>query len=487
MPPISAGFNPAQTIAQNRKSRRLPGKTYPAITFATIILAAFLMTAPAWGQTNYVITNASGNSNTERCLIFGGNNKEQFPTRYLWTTSQPEYCGFGSEKELLQNGQAVWNFTRIEGDNYIIRHSSPNGARSECLIFAGNNGDTFPSRYLWGAGANSFCGFPSKEELLRNKQAIWKVKSLDEQGLYIISHTSRDNTREQCLIFGGNGNETNPSRFLWGNGSGEYCGFQSKQELLRNKQAVWGIKRTDTGPDCKYKPFAYDNGPTGQPSWCGVCNNGGDLNTPRRQAPINIQNASPVSGLPQIIFNYADTALKNLENAHNLKVEGNGTISLENLGTYKLKEFHFHRPGEEAINNHRSAMVIHLVHETTTTHDSAVVSVLVEESTPVHPATPKATELIEKLIRNFPPPLVPRERVTVNAADLLPDGNRDYYRYSGSLTTPPCTEGVTFYVLKDPVFLPARQIEEFAKRYPSPNSRNIQETNGRSIEEKTSH
>jgi carbonic anhydrase len=457
--------------------------TSPAILFLGALLAILTATAPAWSQTTYVITNASGSANMERCLIFGGNNQERFPSRYLWTNSNPEYCGFSSEQQLLQNGQAVWNFTRIEGDNFIIRHSSPNGARSECLIFSNNNKDQFPSRYLWGSGANAFCGFSSKAELLGNKQAIWKLKALDDHGHYLILHTSSNNTRDQCLIFGGNGNEANPSRFLWGNGSGDFCGFPTKDELLRNKQAVWTIRRTDVGPDCKSKPFAYDNGPAGQPSWCGVCNKPGDIDQVRLQSPINIKDPKPTAGLPQINFNYENTPLKYLQNANNLKVEGNGYIVLGDLGKFKLKEFHFHRPSEEAVNNHRSAMVIHLVHENEA-HDYAVVSVLVEESPAADSATGEATELIEKLIQNFPPPLGPRT-VEINAAKLLPSGNRDYYRYSGSLTTPPCTEGVTFYVLKTPILLPRRQIDELARRYPSPSARDIQETNGRVIEEKT--
>lgn len=453
--------------------------------FASVIFMALLPVKPACGQITYIITNASGSSGLERCLIFSDNNRGQFPVRFLWTNSNPEYCGFSSQKDLLQNGQAIWNLTRIEADNYVIRHSSDDGAKSECLIFSGNNKEAFPTRYLWGTGGSAFCGFSSKAELLSNGQAIWKLKALDEQGRYIILHSSIDNTKQQCLIFSGNGNDTNPSRLLWGNGTGDYCGFPTKEALLANKQAVWTIKRTDSGPECKYQPFAYDNGPAGQPSWCGVCNSG-DLVIERRQAPINIRNAQPVSGLPQITVNYEDTSLKNIENANNLKVEGKGSITLGNLGTFKLKEFHFHRPSEEALANRRFPMVVHLVHENDL-HEAVVISVFVEESMPGKPVTENAAALIEKLIKNFPPPLVPVEGVTINANALLPPGNLDYYRYSGSLTTPPCTEGVTFYVLKTPIVLPARQIAAFADRYPSPSARNIQETNNRLIEEKTSN
>jgi carbonic anhydrase len=244
----------------------------------------------------------------------------------------------------------------------------------------------------------------------------------------------------------------------------------------QNKKA---IKSAHSDPSCKYKPFAYDNGPTGQPSWCGECNV--DLQTPKpTQAPINIQNARPDASLPAITFNYSARPLQYLANPQNLKVAGNGSITIGTLGTFDLVEFHFHRPSEEAIHNHRSAMVIHLVHQNAR-QETVVVSILVEEGpTP----TPDATKLIDELVKNFPPPLTPTAPPSIDAGNLLPPGARDYYRFAGSLTTPPCSEGLTFFVLKTPIYLPADQIMAFARRFPSPNARDIQETNGREIVEK---
>jgi carbonic anhydrase len=442
-----------------------------------LLLASALSPQLVASQTTYIMTNASGTVGTDRCLIFSG--RELHPARHLWTNANPEYCGFSNEQELLQNKQAVWRLVPITDDSYIITHSSSDVAPAECLIFGRNNTDQFPSRFLWGAPPNSFCGFPSKEELLRNKQAIWKLRALDRNRHYIILHSSRDNTRDECLIFNGNGNATNPSRFLWGPGTGEFCGFPSREALLQNKQAVWTIRSTESGSNCKYKAFAYDNGPTGQASWCGECN--ADLMIPRPfQSPINIQNARPDASLPAITFNYSATPLQYIHNLHNLKVAGSGSITIGNLGAFDLVEFHFHRPSEEAINNHRSAMVIHLVHENAR-KEIVAVSILVEEGPD---PTPRAKELIDALIRNFPPPDTPTTPPPINADNLLPPGSRDYFRFAGSLTTPPCTEGLTFFVLKTPIYLPAYQIMELARRFPSPNSRDIQDTNDREIVEK---
>ncbi len=477
MPRISRVTRPFHCLAARMGFR--PGTLHVRgmLSLMVLLVASVFSAQAAFAQTSYIITNSSGTGGANRCLIFGGNNQERYPSRYLWTTSNPEYCGFGSEQELLQNKQAVWKVVPIEQDSYIITHSSPDNAVSQCLVFDGDN--TFPTRYLWGAGQNAFCGFSSKDELLRNKQAIWKLRDLGGGRQYAILHSMKDGIRDACLIFSDNGNDNYPSLFLWGSGTGQFCGLDSREQLLSNKQAVWTIKNTDSGPNCKYKPFAYDNGPTGQPSWCGECNV--DLKIPKAlQAPINIANARPDSSLPAITFNYSDTPLKFLANAQNVKVAGSGSITIGNLGEFKLVEFHFHRPSEEAINNRRSGMVIHLVHENDK-KQNAVISILVEAGAD---PTPKARELISKLTRNFPPPATPPETVSINAGDLLPPNTRDYFSFAGSLTTPPCTEGISFYVLKTPIILPANQIEEFARRYPSANARDIQETNGRPILEK---
>ncbi len=237
--------------------------------------------------------------------------------------------------------------------------------------------------------------------------------------------------------------------------------------------------------ECAKEPFTYDNGPQGQSHWCGACN----LDTSKLQAPINIntKDAQPDGSLPSINFSgYKATKLVVSENVHTLKVDYKKGLSSITIGKeqFTLVEFHFHRPSEEAINNHRAAMVIHLVHANAAATAYVAVSILVEEGKPA----PKTEALVNTLIRYFPPPNgfqnVP-EGVDINAADLLPEGsfpeNHNYFRYGGSLTTPACGENVTFYVLKTPVRFSAEQLRQFERRYPFPNARNIQNTNGRPI------
>jgi carbonic anhydrase len=235
----------------------------------------------------------------------------------------------------------------------------------------------------------------------------------------------------------------------------------------------------------KHPLYAYDHGPNGQSTWCGVCNNAAQRHF---QAPINIPEGKPNPALPAIRFMGYDqpTSLKTtLENPNNLKLYTPvrpPLIEIPGLGRYDLEEFHFHRPSEEAVSNHRYPMVIHLVHKKAgcvTGQCAVVISVLVEEGQP----TAKTSAVLKVLFARFPPPAADGG-TPVEIDGLLPADhqNAGYYTFPGSLTTPPCTEGITFFVLKTPIKFSAAEIEEFARRYPLPNARDIQELNGRTVE-----
>ncbi|HEY6351238.1 MAG TPA: carbonic anhydrase family protein [Candidatus Angelobacter sp.] len=236
------------------------------------------------------------------------------------------------------------------------------------------------------------------------------------------------------------------------------------------------------------QPFAYDNGPAGQGTWCGPCNDG----SVELQAPINISSDVPASAQPPIEFlNYDTPTELNIypNNPYNLKIDYSAGVSAIKIGndTFKLKEFHFHRPSEEAINNRRYPMVLHLVHERSVCPlggpgCAAVVAILIEETPPEQPPRQDTTALLDVLFKNFPPPEGKRG-VSISVAGLLPDRFRDsgYYRYDGSLTTPPCTGDITFYLLKPRLRLSAEQIAQFERRYPSPNARDIQPLKNREI------
>ena len=163
-------------------------------------------------------------------------------------------------------------------------------------------------------------------------------------------------------------------------------------------------------------------------------------------------------------------------NAHRLSpslfAPGN---SIEVMGRrYELAQFHFHRPSEERIDGRQFDMVVHLVHKDPEGR-LAVVAVLLERGS--------AQPVVQKVWNNLP--LEKGEEVpardTLDLAALLP-AERSYFTYMGSLTTPPCSEGVLWMVMKQPVTISPEQIGIFARLYPM-NARPIQSAAGRLIKE----
>jgi len=141
---------------------------------------------------------------------------------------------------------------------------------------------------------------------------------------------------------------------------------------------------------------------------------------------------------------------------------------------YELVQFHFHRPSEERINGRQYDMSAHLVHKDADGR-LAVVAVLLERG--------RDQALVQTVWNNLPlekgEPL-PAPGV-LDPSQLLPT-DRAYFTYMGSLTTPPCSEGVLWMVMRQPVQLSANQIGIFSKLYPM-NARPIQAGAGRLIKE----
>jgi carbonic anhydrase len=163
--------------------------------------------------------------------------------------------------------------------------------------------------------------------------------------------------------------------------------------------------------------------------------------------------------LPAIEFDYKDSPLHIIDNGHTVMINYAAGSSIR-VGDkrYELKQFHFHRPSEEMIKGRKYAMTLHLVHAAED-GSTAVVAVLLQQG--------GDNPLIDELWED-----VPKEKekealldsVQINATRLLP-ADRGYYTFTGSLTTPPCTENVTWYVLKHPITVSPEEIREFSKLY----------------------
>jgi carbonic anhydrase len=193
----------------------------------------------------------------------------------------------------------------------------------------------------------------------------------------------------------------------------------------------------------------------------------------RTQSPIDIKGAK-TGDLPPLTFDYQAVPLNIIDNGHTIQVNyAPGSTLTVGEKTYALKQFHFHHPSEEHVNGQGFDMVAHLVHADAQ-GNLAVVAVLLKKGS--------SNSLLETVWKNIPAEkekAVDVAGVSLNVKDLLPPGH-GYYTFPGSLTTPPCSEGVTWYVLKEQEALSADQLATFAKIYPM-NARPIQPLNGREL------
>lgn len=203
------------------------------------------------------------------------------------------------------------------------------------------------------------------------------------------------------------------------------------------------------------------------PDWeaCGVG---------QAQSPIDITEAQPVS-LTDIDIAYSDSAINIFNNGHTIQVNyDEGSSITYNEIDYQLLQFHFHHPSEHTVGGIPAAMEIHFVHRSAN-GELAVIGVMLvvgdntnDAYAPVFDHLPAEMGEPEAL-----------EDMSINAADLLPDGAL-FYTYNGSLTTPPCTEIVRWLVMVEPVVLSLEQVEAFGAIFEL-NARPVQPLNNRDL------
>jgi carbonic anhydrase len=226
------------------------------------------------------------------------------------------------------------------------------------------------------------------------------------------------------------------------------------------------------------KPFHSDTwsyeGETGPANWGRINKAWTKCGSGARQSPIDIRDGMKVE-LEQISFDYKPSSFSVTDNGHTIQVDvaGGNYLNVQNR-QYELVQFHFHRPGEERINGKSFEMVVHLVHKDAE-GKQAVLAVLLERG--------RAQSTIQTVWNNLPLEKhdVIRPTIVLDLAELLPE-KRDYFTYMGSLTTPPCDEGVLWMVMKNPVQASPAQMALFSRLYPM-NARPVQASAGRVIKE----
>jgi carbonic anhydrase len=192
-----------------------------------------------------------------------------------------------------------------------------------------------------------------------------------------------------------------------------------------------------------------------------------------RQSPIDIRHPQKAD-LPAIQFDYKLSPLHIIDNGHTIMINyAPGSFIRVGGKQYELKQFHFHRPSEEKVNGHAFAMVVHLVHADSD-GNLAVVAVLLNKGTD--------NPLVRELWNDLPKEKEKEEaleQVQIDLTQLLP-ASRGYFTFPGSLTTPPCSENVTWFVLKQPVTISAEEVGRFSTLYHN-DARPTQSLDGRVV------
>jgi carbonic anhydrase len=220
----------------------------------------------------------------------------------------------------------------------------------------------------------------------------------------------------------------------------------------------------------KGKSWGYI-GKEGPENWGNLSEDFSVCQTGKSQSPVNLQSAIDADLTP-LKIDYKDTPLRIINNGHTIQVnyQARSTLILDDE-PYELLQFHFHNPSEHKVEGKTLPMELHLVHKSKK-GSLAVIGVFLEKG--------EANPTLQKIWQEIPMKKGSERtisKININASDLLPE-NKDYYRYFGSLTTPPCSETVNWIVLKEPVEISDSQVQKFAKIFPM-NARPVQEVEQR--------
>jgi carbonic anhydrase len=198
----------------------------------------------------------------------------------------------------------------------------------------------------------------------------------------------------------------------------------------------------------------------------------------KAQSPIDIVSPElTLKGtLGKPVFTYRKTRFEVENNGHTIELvplSAGNSITLDDE-SYELRQFHFHAPGEHLIDGGSFAMELHLLH-TSARGNTAVVGMMI---------TPGAyNETLRGIFENLPGEITGEGKAgpeaEINLADLLA-GQEGMYRYDGSLTTPPCSEGVKWSIFARPLEMSNQQIRAFEALYRG-NNRPVQNRYGRHI------
>lgn len=235
------------------------------------------------------------------------------------------------------------------------------------------------------------------------------------------------------------------------------CSAETEKKIDEAEEVTWSYEG-ETGPS---------NWHTLHPEYA-VCGEG------EKQSPINI-DVSTVElndDLEALELTYQSTPFSLENNGHTVQLTdptGENSISLQGE-EYTLQQLHFHIPSENTLNGNHFEMEGHLVHQNEA-GEPAVLAFLIEEG--------EGNSVLAEAFSSIPSENN-KEELNIKLDSLLPQ-DLSTFRYSGSLTTPPCSEGVSWVVLEEPIELSEQQIGAFSERFPHGNARDPQPINNREV------
>jgi carbonic anhydrase len=236
--------------------------------------------------------------------------------------------------------------------------------------------------------------------------------------------------------------------------------------VLGATAALCPLCRTGTAAEAKW---SYE-GDTGPGAWGRLAPEYQACSAGREQTPIDLRDA--IRAEPGMLsIAYKRMPVRILNNGHTIQINClPGSQARIGAETWDLVQYHFHHPSEHILAGERFQLELHLVHRNAA-GGLAVIGVLVRGG--------QANATLQSIWSVIPARPGPERwtSVSVNPDRLLP-ANSTYFRYFGSLTTPPCSEGVLWTVYREPIEASEAQIRQFAQIFPN-NARPIQPLNRR--------
>lgn len=234
--------------------------------------------------------------------------------------------------------------------------------------------------------------------------------------------------------------------------------YRKSLHILKLTIFLFFITSTVYAHDKHVLPWGYEGG-TGPEHWGEIehdhekhimCRNG------VYQSPIDIRDV-PGLKLAELGCNFSPTPMRIMNNGHTIQLTYN-TGSFIDWGNerFELIQFHFHSPSEHLVNGKHYDMEVHLIHKTQD-HQYVVVGIFMKKG--------KHNPYIQEIWDHIPSEIdkeIKYDNILVNAGNLLPK-TKEYFHYTGSLTTPPCTESVSWFVLEEPIEISPKQVEFFKK------------------------